>query len=211
MGQPCGRGWLDLQRYAILACGRLGADYRAVEAALRDALGDFLAEVPGIATITMMDDTPTANAETQQWIAEDLKARRRDFPEADREGAALDGNQIDALQIARAGRAEEAVALSKSQVERERTSRGRFHRRTQLAAILVEVGQHAIARPILEELVKQIETNKLEEWESGEMVAEPLAFLYRVLHKLNVEPPVRQALYLRICRLDPMQALKCPQ
>src|SRR5215813_7554284 len=119
----------------------------------------------------MMDDTPTANAETLQWIATDLRVARPEPFEADREGLSANG-EVDVLAIARAGRADEAIALSKIQLAKEKTLRGRFRRRTQLAAILVEAGKDAVARPILEDLVKQIDNNKLEEWESGEMVAE---------------------------------------
>jgi type VI secretion system protein ImpA len=213
MGQPCGRGWLDLQRYAIVACSHLGKEYYPVEMALRAALRSYLADVPQIAEVTMMDDTPTGNNETQQWIAAEIETSggatadgkpARAEPAAEKDGA-------EASELARAGRTEEAVEVLTRQLEQERSLRGRFRRRTQLAAILVEAGQDAIARPILEELVAQIDTYKLEEWENGQMVAEPLALLYRVLHKLDGDAEVRQALYLRICRLDPIQALKCPQ
>jgi type VI secretion system protein ImpA len=211
MGQPCGRGWLDLQRYVIIACSRLGHDYQAVEKALRSALRTYLAEVPEIAEVTMMDDTPTANSETQQWIAEDLKAGAvTEAPQGDQEGTVADSDDAGAVDIARSGRPEEAVAMLKAQLAQERSLRGRFRRRTQLAAVLVEAGQTSIAQPILEDLVAQIDAYKLEEWESGEMVAEPLALLYRVLHKLDSDAATRQKLYLRICRLDAIQALKCP-
>jgi type VI secretion system protein ImpA len=212
MGQPCGRGWLDLQRYVIVASSKLGHNYEAVETALRDALRAYLAEVPEIAEVTMMDDTPTANSETRAWIAEDLNTGGPEpIPQEEQEGTAADGDDGGALGIAKSGRTEEAVALLKSQLALERTLRGKFRRRTQLAAILVEAGQDTIAQPILEDLVGQIDNYKLEEWESGEMVAEPLALLYRVLHKLEADPDTRNALYLRICRLDAMQALRCPQ
>ena len=212
MGQPCGRGWLDLQRYAIVACARLGKDYYAVETALRNALRAFLADVPQIAEVTMMDDTPTANAETTQWIGEEIQPAATDPPTPAEAVPETEGeSNPEAEEMARAGRTEEAVTLLTRQLAQERSLRGRFRRRTQLAAILVQAGQDAIAQPILEDLVAQIETYKLEEWESGQMVAEPLALLYRVLHKLEADPDARQALYLRICRLDPIQALRCPQ
>jgi type VI secretion system protein ImpA len=212
MAQPCGRGWLDLQRYSITAASHMGPEFAPVEASLRTALKAYLADVPAIAEMTMMDDTPTANAETQEWIAEDLKVEAAaPEPVAEAEGGATqDVDGSDALSLARAGRAEQAVGMLKEQLARERTLRGRFRRRTQLAAVLVEAGQDAIAQPILEELVAQIEKYQLEEWESGEMVAEPLVLLCRVLLKLEGDFGTRQALYLRVCRLDPIQALKCP-
>jgi type VI secretion system protein ImpA len=201
-----------LQRYAISAAARMGPEYAQVEHALRTALKAYLADVPEIAEMTMMDDTPTANAETQEWIAEDLKVDGPPVePSAEVEGSALeDVDGSDALALARAGRAEQAVGMLKHQLAMERTVRGRFRKRTQLAAVLVEAGQDAIAQPILEDLVAQIDKYQLEEWESGEMVAEPLVLLCRVLQKLEGDYGTRQGLYLRVCRLDAIQALKCP-
>jgi type VI secretion system protein ImpA len=65
----------------------------------------------------------------------------------------------------------------------------------------------SVAKPILEELVAQIETHKLEDWEAGELVARPLALLYRCLDKLGQDASLKESLYLRICRLDPLQAI----
>ncbi|HUA85472.1 MAG TPA: type VI secretion system protein TssA [Bryobacteraceae bacterium] len=212
MGQPCSRGWLDLQRYILVACSKLGSDYDAVEAALRSALRAYLADVPELVQMTMMDDTPTANSETREWLIGELSgaAPARVSP-ANRDGAATEEDDLEAMGIARAGRPEEAVEMLKRQQAQEATTRGRFRRRTQLAAVLVETGREVVARPILEDLLGQVDNYKLEEWESGEMIAEPLALLYRTLHKLNGDAAIRQKLYLRICRLDPIQALKCPQ
>ncbi|HLH38679.1 MAG TPA: type VI secretion system protein TssA [Bryobacteraceae bacterium] len=211
MGQPCGRGWLDLQRYILLACSKLGPDYAAVESALRNALRAYLADVPELLEMTMMDDTPTANSETREWLMTELSdgAPPR-ASQADRDGAATEFDDLEVFSIARAGRTEEAVELLKRQQAQESTTRGRFRRKTQLAAVLVEAGREAIAQPILEDLIAQIDNYKLEEWESGEMVAEPLALLYRALHAQDGDAGMRQNLYLRICRLDPIQALKCP-
>ena len=205
MALPCGRGWIDLQRYAITACGHLDKNYAAVETALKDALRAYLMEVPQILEMTMMDDTPTANGETQAWLQNEIGiptgvSMEKSTPRA----------TDDAMDLARAGRTEDAIAAIKAELAQERSQRGRFRQKTRLAAVLVQNGQEAIALPILEDLASQIESHKLEDWESGDMVAEPLALLYRCLHKLNGDAAARQNLYLRICRLDALQALSCP-
>jgi type VI secretion system protein ImpA len=65
-----------------------------------------------------------------------------------------------------------------------------------------------VAQPILEEMIAQIERHGLEEWEDGETVALPLGLLYRALGRLDGDSGTRQSLYLRVCRLDPIQAMQ---
>jgi type VI secretion system protein ImpA len=63
----CGRGWLDLQRYAITACEQLG--YAAAANAMKSELACLLADYPRLASATMLDDTGTANPETAAWLS----------------------------------------------------------------------------------------------------------------------------------------------
>jgi type VI secretion system protein ImpA len=155
--------------------------------------------------MTMMDDTPVANSETLAWLQNEAGV-----PTGAAAELVASGPADNAMELARAGRTEDAIAAIKAQLAQERSARGRFHQKTRLAAVLVQSGQEAIALPILQDLAAEIETHKLEDWESGDMVAEPLALLYRCLHKLNGDAAARQSLYVRICRLDPLQALSCP-
>jgi type VI secretion system protein ImpA len=94
-----------------------------------------------------------------------------------------------------------------AQHSRERSPRGRFVRQTQVAYLMVEAGLEAVARPMLERLVQIIDERSLEDWESGPLVAQPMALLCRVYDKLEVREDDRDELYLRVCRLDPLQAL----
>ncbi|MBM3794516.1 MAG: type VI secretion system protein TssA [Acidobacteria bacterium] len=66
MATECGRGWLDLQRYAVRACEEMGFDgaARAVRLGVKHLLEDF----PALNTATLMDDTGAANPETAAWL-----------------------------------------------------------------------------------------------------------------------------------------------
>ena len=66
MSRSCGRGWLDLQRYAISACDALG--YTEAAKALRSELKAFLLDFPELPGATLNDDTGTANPETLNWL-----------------------------------------------------------------------------------------------------------------------------------------------
>jgi type VI secretion system protein ImpA len=117
----------------------------------------------------------------------------------------------DPFVLARAelaqGRPNRAIEVLLAEMARERSPRARFVRQTQVAYVMVEGGLHAVARPILDRLVATIDERTLEDWEAGPLVAQPMALLCRVLEKLEEGEDQRAELYLRICRLDPLQAI----
>ena len=213
MATPNGRGWLDLQRYALTACERLGSEFAIVASALRGALRSLLLDLPGLVDMTLMDDTPTANAETRTWLRGivDSEGVAPDMPAAPSSDAVHGRDLNGAAIVVRAGRTDRAIASLMREVGSEKTRRGRFLLQTQLANIMVAANHHSVAQPILEELIAHVEAHKLEDWEAGEVVARPLALLYRCLEKLDGDASARQALYLRICRLDPLQAMSFAQ
>jgi type VI secretion system protein ImpA len=217
MGTPHGRGWLDLQRYVATACTELGPAYDFVAAAIRADLRALLAAVPRLPEMTLMDDTPAANAETQAWLrGEALWGAPASATIVDHgRGNGTDPSHGDASHSAyarattelRAGRPERAIEVLMHELARERSARGQFIRKTQMARIMVDAGLEAVAMPILRELLDRIDTHKLEEWEAGELVAQPMVLLCRCIDRLDGDQPLRQSLYLRVCRLDPLQAI----
>jgi type VI secretion system protein ImpA len=112
-----------------------------------------------------------------------------------------------AQQAARSGRLQEAIRLLTDTLATEASARGRFIRRTQVAQICLESGQDVIAMPILEELAAEIDRRNLEEWEFGEVLARPLALLYKCMVKQDGDLEERKKLYARVCRLNPFEAL----
>jgi type VI secretion system protein ImpA len=208
MATAYGRGWLDLQRYVLAACSGLGSGYDAVARAIEGALLELLAALPELPSLTLMDDTPTANAETQAWLASlgagPVRAGTHERP------APLSGGHgvwEQAVERVRGGEPDRAIELLVQQAGRERSARDRFLRRTQAASIMVDTGRAAIALPILEELLREIEAHSLEGWEAGDIVAEPMGLLHRCLQQADGDSDTMQELYLRICRLDPLRAM----
>src|SRR5579871_3522033 len=68
VAMPCGRAWLDVQRYAVKALDEFG--YPAIAAAIRSEMRSLLADLPQLPQWTLADDTPVANPETQAWLKE---------------------------------------------------------------------------------------------------------------------------------------------
>jgi type VI secretion system protein ImpA len=236
MELPCGRAWLDLQRYTVQALEKKGDYYALIGGSIRSALRSLLEELPGLLDQTMTDDTPVANPETRAWIMDavlsgqpiaaaaiaaplvpqsipqpvpqrmDTEAKPPDL-EPDEYPAVKDIFD-DALAAARSSRPAEAVEIISKQLASERSGRGRFRRRTQLAHLLMVGGLQDIAMPILEQLAAEIDQRHLQDWEHGEALAYPLDLLIRCLDANGSDALNRKQLYARLCQLDPVRALK---
>jgi type VI secretion system protein ImpA len=223
MSLPCGRGWLDLQRYVVRACESLGSEYESVAAGIRSELKALLTDYPALPNSSLMDDTPAANAETQTWLTESVvppaAAAAPSEPEfvpasmsSNSQAESSNGEKAPdvvelAMKAARAGKVQEAIGLLTREMNNERTGRGRFQRHIQLASVFLTTKHEAIAYPILVELAEEIERRKLEEWEEAAVVAQPLALLYRCAEKLGRDDAEKEKIYQKLCRLDPGQAL----
>jgi type VI secretion system protein ImpA len=222
MARPEGRGWLDLQRYAVTACNNLGGEYEHIARAIRSELALLLRDIPSLPDMVLMDDMPTANAETRQWLNDSRIVAESAEPEepvavespaaqapASREprGGAGDVAFKRAKEAIQTGDVKRAIEILMAEVTRERSERARFLRRSQIASIMVDAGLEPLAKPVLEELMGQVESHQLEGWETGDLVAQPMSLLYRCLAKLDTDADRRQELYLRIAKLDPVQAM----
>ena len=251
MATAPGRGWLDLQRYALTACAQLGTGHDAIAAAIRSELRALLRALPQLPRMTLMDDTPTANEETREWLEGEGLTSPADeaaaTPEAEAEpgpdSEVSDGSEVlvnaleddassahqggftrtravrkpaaargrDTFDLARGelsqGRPNRAIELLMADLAREQSPRGRFVRQTQIAYIMVEAGLYGVAQPILQRLIETIDEKSLEQWESGPVVAQPLALMCRILDHVGDDAGTRPDLYLRVCRLDPLQAI----
>jgi type VI secretion system protein ImpA len=224
MATPHGRGWLDLQRYVLTALEALGSEYECVASAIRGAIVELLRDVPELPQLTLMDDTPTANAETRSWLRELVAASPAGV---DKPVSIPDEEELEimpsggprsvrtatdrAAALAKFGQHQKAIQLLMSQSEQEKCARDKLLRRTEAADIMVNTGHQAVAVPILRDLSRMIDAHDLENWETGDTVARPLSLLYRCMRALGDESESAQDdLYRRICRLDPLKAISYP-
>jgi type VI secretion system protein ImpA len=206
----CGRGWLDSQRYAIRACEELGEGYQPVARALKSELRALLLDYPQLPEMFLMDDTPTANLETQKWLrTKVLNSERLLSPLPNGHLSNGAGVYERALEAANAGSTGEAIDMLVRELAQSDSGRNRFIRKVELAQLLMSIGKESVAYPILKELAQEILDKKLEAWEAHSLVARPLALLYKCIAKLQVDVAQMEDLHTRICKLDVAQALSC--
>ncbi len=210
MATPVGRGWLDVQLYAVRACEALG-DRAEVRDAIIGVLRSLLADVPSLPEMTLMDAMPTASPETKTWVEKEVvEAPATPAPEGDGQVVAETRVPRDVYALAEreaaAGKPERAIQLLMRELAREPNERARFLRRTQMATIMVDNGLLDVAKPLLQQLIAQIDAHNLAEWEDPALVAQPLALMVRLLDAQE-DTESRQDYYLRVCTLNPIQAL----
>jgi type VI secretion system protein ImpA len=221
-GEPCGRAWLDVHRYIWKASTEAGSG--AVAASVVSTLQALLKDVPEVPTWTLSDDTPTANPETQHWLEESVIPKPPEpqvgsepepvayvsVPEPEHEPGEEAAPDVfeEARDLAARGRLTQAVQLLMREAAQQPSGRARFLRRLQIAQICVSAGQGKVALPVLEELVKEIDQRQLEAWEASEMIAPPLALLLRCLDTSENGGNVREAVFARLCRIDPTAAME---
>ena len=218
MAHAWSRGWLDLHRHAVRAADSLG--YEPVARAIRSELRSLLLDYTELPTANLTDDTPAANEETKDWIRStivlpapshepDSAISGLSSLQSARTSEAAAATDIYVLVQAKAkeGNIQEAIELLNKEIAQERSGRARFTRKFQMASICFASKYEAIAYPILVELVEEIDSRKLEEWEDASTIAHPLALLFRCLNKLGADDLEKQKIYQKICRLDPLLAL----
>ena len=204
MALPCSRAWLDLQRFVVEACTALGDNYNTIAVAIRSELRTLLRDLPQLLDASLTDDTPAANSETQRWLRELLAV---DDPRAPGWQKRFVDPQALAQEAMRSGQQPKAIEILQREVERAPSGRARFLRKMQLAQVCIAAGKDSIAQLLLDELAAAIETHKLDDWEDRETAGRALVFLLQSSKKIQADAKAKQALFERICRLDPVQAL----
>ena len=170
----------------------------------------LLQDFPHLPEMSLLDDMPTASADTVAWIDKCVLAKSSDEDySVDGIAASLSPQIFElAVQASRNGRPQAAVELLLREISRDPSGRGRFQRRIQAAQLCMSSGNEAIALPILRDAAAEIEQKKLEEWENSETLAYPLIMFYRCLVRTEDGVEDRDKLFSWICRLDPMEAMK---
>jgi hypothetical protein len=201
-------------------------EFRALEKTIDEKFGDV---APDLSVCR------TALSEIQAEITAILEKKRQEEPDPPAAAVILDpgrsvmesanagvtglpvssdshgGPWNEAEMLIRSGQVEKGLAQMVQLATTESCGRNRFQRKLMLAEACLASKRERLARNILEELAEQIDSLKLEMWESSELVASVWIRLYKLYKQGSDGSDHDRAakLYDRLCRLDPWQALNC--
>jgi hypothetical protein len=77
----------------------------------------------------------------------------------------------------------------------------------QLAQVCTAAGKDGIAQLLLDDIAAAVDAHKLDDWEDRETIARTLVYLLQNSKKIQADAKAKQAMFERICRLNPVQAL----
>jgi type VI secretion system protein ImpA len=225
LGTPCGRGWLDLYRHLWTSCREVG--WEAQQRSIVNVVIQIMREMPELPEWTLNDDTPVANPDTVRWLAEEIAppaaAGGQDANElatasdptpilaallAAEAKSSDTANEEDLFVKAQAltakGQIQGAIQMLAHDAAYQSIGRLRYGRNLQIAELCVQSGNRAVAVPVLQGLVREVEERKLESWEPRHTVARPYALLLQCapMDKLDT-----QSIFARLCAIDPSAAL----
>lgn len=207
--------WLDLNRLSAEALARLGERFTPAREAVCRETSALLQRLPGLDELAFADGTPFADPATRQWltgIAGRESAAGRSVAESGETASQAEeiGREMgEALSLVRGGRLLEAVERLQKRLVTASSRQEKLHWRLALAELLVSANRTRLALPHLEQVIADIETFGLEEYDP------PLALQGLRLAWLGfdaqTEPRFKEKAaetLHRIARLDPAEMVR---
>ncbi|HMA94810.1 MAG TPA: type VI secretion system protein TssA [Polyangiaceae bacterium] len=206
--------WFDPHRLAALAMDRIGGNFGDARAALGREVVAFTQRFPGIAALSFNDRTPFADAATLMWLEQETSKYGGGGGGKVSGAATAEDEEVakrfaEAKELVDGGKVAEGLFLANQLAARAADARLRFRGRLTVGELALQGGKPEVGRPILEQLVSEMETRGLDDWEPT-LCASALSTLlavYRALG-LNLDGPEIKPFRDRLCRLDPAAGLK---
>jgi len=217
---PSGSYWLDLHRHLWSASMQL--EHHHLADAIVRSCRSVVDGHPSTLRNLFADDTPVASEETLEWIKREVLATapaanvaleppRLDIVPTGRkpvQGLAEDPPPdvlAEAERIAANGNLHGATELLFSDTVAKPSGRHSFQRRLQIARLCLTYDEKQIASRMLRQLASEIDDRQLGSWEEPCFLTEVISLLLR--SGISSEQADREALFSRLCQLDPTAAL----
>ncbi len=209
--------WFDLNRFSTEALASLGNGYQNAYEAVCQETAFFILRFPTLVELSFSDGTLFADPETRQWL-NDIAIGANSVAEA---GAAISesvdaaGETIDmaailakARGLAKKKKLAEAVQLLQTELQNCVSQKEAFTWRSALCQILIGSKRTDMALPHLEQILKEIETYRLENWDPQLALAGlKLVWTGYTNHTDKEVKRNAQAVLSQIAKLDPAEAL----
>ncbi len=214
--QETGSGWLDLQRYLLVALEKSGNDFTRFAAAVRAMLGAQLSDLPKLPEMEFSDSTPTTSNATRQWLATEFFQQNgiiREEKKSQEDGSAAAVVTVDlftqAETLVKAGQFAQGLSILQEAYRTANCERERWLLKLQMSELCVLAQKTDLARPVLIELTAMIDQHRLESWEDRALNIRFWRAAYQCFPaEANAADSkyTKELAYRKLCQLDIGQA-----
>ncbi|MGD0676376.1 MAG: type VI secretion system protein TssA [Polyangiaceae bacterium] len=211
--------WLDLHRSVALAMDRLGESFLDAREVVGREVIAFVARFPSVVSLAFSNGTPFAEPATRSWLEEEGRRWGGAAAAAASSAASAEDEDVakrfaEAAALVTSGQLAEGLGAAAALAARGADGRTRFRAALALGKMALTGSRPEIARAILDRLVLDVDHHDLEVWEPAlcaTLYASLLLATRDAARKRPAGPEAasrEQAIFDKLCRLDPAAALK---
>ncbi|MBS3905814.1 MAG: type VI secretion system protein TssA [Syntrophaceae bacterium] len=209
--------WIDLNRLVSEGLANLGENYQKAKEAVIEATSFFLHRFPGLEHLSFSDGTPFADSETKQWLKE-IALKGGGAEEVSSAPASIatpqDKHPIEkeveeAQSLIKKGKLLEAIERLQQKFQHSSSQREKLLWRLAMTQLLVKNKQAKVALPHLDQILKDIDFYRLEEYDP-ELAIKSLKAVWIGFSSQSDQQSKERAseVFQRIARLDLTEAIR---
>ena len=209
--------WIDLNRLVSEGLANLGENYQRTKEVVNQETAFLLHRLPGLEHLSFSDGTAFADPETKQWLKE-IVLKGGAVEEPSSMDASLttpqDKNPIEkeveeAQKLIKKGKLLEAMEGLQRKFQQSSSQREKLLWRLALSQLLVKNKQVKVALPHLEQILKDIDFFRLEEYDP-DLALKSLKAVWMGFSSQSDQTSKERAseVFQRIARLDLTEAIR---
>lgn len=162
--------WIDLNRFVSEGMTSLGENFQRAKESVNQETASLLHRLSGLEHLSFSDGTPFADPETKQWIKEiSLKAGGAEEVSSpiipSQEKHPIEKEVEEAQALIKKGRLLEAIEGLQQKFQHSPSQREKLLWRLALSQLLIKNKQLKVALPHLDQILKEIDFYRLEEYD----------------------------------------------
>lgn len=167
--------WLDPSRISARALEDLGGKYQDAAELIATETALYVARLPGIENMSFSDGTPFADKETRAWLKSIALQSGGSGPAVSAGGGGEGAKTAEAFakaqELLKDKKLNEAFGVLETGLATGGSGQARFLWRIALAQLLSLAARPDLARPHLDEIIRQVDQYQLEAWDPDLAIA----------------------------------------
>jgi len=195
--------WLDGHYISYNLLTAMGKDAAALE--VKNALISYVNADKEILDLTFRDSTPFASIKVKEWLAHNLETLESNIV-VDKEQNEREEIIETCYLLAKKKNIKEAMKILQNSYTSASTKEDKFIWRLSHAQLAKEYGKNELALALVEDLRKEIEVYKLDEW--NPKLSAKVFKLFLDFNRTQVNVEELQMAYVSLCKIDAEEALE---